>query len=414
MPANLIKIQEQGVDLSDQYVSVSDIEDVGIYLTGTGEEYYGYNPGTALWSWGSNGYGQLGLGNTTAISSPAQVGAATNWSAITSNYQTCYGIKKDGTLWAWGNNYSGPRGQLGLNEIASRGKSVPTQVGSLTDWKYLSPHAGGGSSVNAIKTDGTLWAWGDNFYGQLGLNDRTNRSSPTQVGTLTDWYKCATSSGCSIALKTDGTLWTWGYNYFGSLGLGDRTHRSSPVQVGSLTNWKEIGASYGPNAIKTDGTLWAWGYNPYGQLGLGDIAMRSSPTQVGSLTNWKYICATPAHIRLAVKTDGTLWAWGDNSSGQLGQNETSVIRRSSPVQIGSLTNWKNVGACLEGTMAAIKTDGTLWTWGYGYGGTFGDNTSGTPTYSMGLRSSPVQIGSLTTWVSLTGGQNNGHFVARKR
>ena len=261
-----------------------------------------------------------------------------NYAKVSSGTNITCIIKTDGTLWTCG--YNGAPGSLGIGGGPS--KSSPVQVGTLTNWKEVSAGNYHGSS---IKTDGTLWTWGYNAYGNLGLGDLTNRSSPVQVGALTDWKDISSKYFHSAAIKTDGSLWVWGYNLYGQLGLGDDnsgTDRSSPVQVGTLTNWKQISTSYSHTmAVKTDGTLWAWGYGLYKQLGLGDIVSRSSPVQVGTLTNWKHVSAGYYHS-LAVKTDGTLWAWGYDAYGNLGFGDT--IDRFSPVQVGSLSDWKSASA----------------------------------------------------------------------
>jgi len=344
-----------------------------------------------LWSWGRANYGQLGLGDIVRRSSPEQVGSLTNWDFLTTGGTTdTLVIKTDGTLWGWGaNSY----GQLGLEDNVHR--SSPEQVGSLTDWSLI---YGGGDHVLAIKTDGTLWAWGYNNFGELGLKDSVNRSSPVQVGVGTSWAAVAAGESYhTVALKTDGTLWAWGANNYGQLGLGDiagDTNRSSPEQVGALTNWSFVGCGYHQTlAIKTDGTLWGWGNNDYGQLGIEDIAHRSSPEQIGALTNWSYAVSGYYHT-LALKTDGTLWSWGRNDYGQLGIED--VAHRSSPEQVGTLTNWSSVFTGLYHT-ASLRTDGTLWSWGR-------DNYSqlGLGTASGDL-SSPGQVGSLTNWSSVGGG-----------
>jgi alpha-tubulin suppressor-like RCC1 family protein len=201
--------------------------------------------------------------------------------------------------------------------------------------------------VLAIKTDGTLWSWGWNNFGQLGLGDTAPRSSPVQVGALTNWSKLNSSSspysGAAV-IKTDGTLWTWGKNNTGQLGLGNTTNYSSPKQVGALTTWSSVSMAgnytvVSTSAVQTDGTLWTWGSGLDGALGRGNTTSYSSPQQLGALTNWSktnggLLCMS------AVKTDGTLWAWGANSSGQLGQG--NVIRRSSPVQVGAETYWTDL------------------------------------------------------------------------
>jgi alpha-tubulin suppressor-like RCC1 family protein len=302
-----------------------------------------------LWGWGYNSYGELGLNNNATKTSPVQVGALRDWAIVSiggDNPGFSMGIKTDGTLWAIGG--SGQAGQLGTGSgYVGYYISSPVQVGALTTWSKIS--AGGttqfSGSVGAIKTDGTLWTWGHNNYGQLGSGTIIDRSSPVQVGTQTNWSSISSAGASMYAIKTDGTLWAWGYNAFGQLGLGDITHRSSPVQVGALTTWSLVSAgtyrAYSAYAIKTDGTLWAWGYNIYGQLGLGDTTNRSSPVQIGLLTTWSKVAAGSYHT-IAVKTDGTLWSWGYNNYGQLGQNDTT--NRSSPVQVGTQTIWSLVSS----------------------------------------------------------------------
>lgn len=288
-----------------------------------------------LWSWGSNTSGQLGQNNTISRSSPVQVGALTSWAKVCCGGYFALATTTSGTLWGWGATGA----YIGLNDTVTR--SSPVQVGALTNWSKIA--AGRAFSI-AVKTDGTLWTWGRNNYGQLGQNiaTGTTRSSPVQVGSLTNWSQASAGAYHALAIKTDGTLWSWGNNGNGQLGLGDGygANRSSPVQVGALTNWASVaGGTVHSIATKTDGTLWAWGQNGSGRLGLGDTAYRSSPVQVGALTNWSSVSAG-SEFSSAVKTDGTLWAWGRNNEGQLGQN--NVINRSSPVQVGALTTWSRI------------------------------------------------------------------------
>jgi alpha-tubulin suppressor-like RCC1 family protein len=333
-----------------------------------------------LYAWGNNQYGRLGLGDTVSRSSPVQVGNLTNWALVSGGSNFCAAIKTDGTLWTWGyNNF----GALGQNNTVNR--SSPVQVGALTNWATVSGAAGG--ACFAVKTDGTLWAWGRNNLGQLGLNSTVNHSSPVQVGGLTNWAKVVGGNYFCTAIKTDGTLWAWGANSGGALGLNDTANRSSPVQVGSLTNWSSASGANGfCLAIKTDGTLWGWGTNSSGQLGQNDITDRSSPVQVGALTDWSF--ARPrlnGSTAAAVKTNGTLWTWGNNFSGTLGQGDT--VNRSSPIQVGASTDWKTVNA---GTFCiATKTNKTLWGWG--------SNSGQLGLNDTASRSSPVQIGALSIW-----------------
>ena len=249
---------------------------------------------------------------------------------------------------------------------------------------------------------GALFSWGYNAKGLLGNGTTISYSSPIQVGSLTNWKQLSCGGQYSqAAIKTDGTLWTCGYNGSGQLGNGSISAQSSPIQVGLLTNWKQVSAGQAAAAIKTDGTLWMWGQNNQGQLGNGTTINYSSPIQIGSLTNWKQVSAGFYNFVGAIKTDGTLWTWGNNgdsgaSAGGVLGNGTVNTYYSSPIQIGSLTSWKQVD-CGSLTMGAIKTDGTLWMWGWNtYGGQLGNGT--TINYS-----SPIQIGSSTNWKRISCG-----------
>jgi alpha-tubulin suppressor-like RCC1 family protein len=188
-----------------------------------------------LWSWGRNDVGQLGqnIASTVSVSSPVQIGALTNWSTITSNTVHGCAITTSGTLFSWGRNQAG---QLGSNTILNR--SSPVQVGALTDWSSVSC---GGYFTTAVKTNGTLWSWGLNQSGELGINlaapTGANRSSPVQVGALTDWSIVVSGSYHTASIKTNGTLWTWGSNIGGQIGDNTVDNKSSPVQVGALSDW---------------------------------------------------------------------------------------------------------------------------------------------------------------------------------
>jgi alpha-tubulin suppressor-like RCC1 family protein len=349
--------------------------------------YTGFTQG--LGSWGKNNYGQLGQSDTINKSSPVQVGALTTWTQVSAGQLYALAIRIDKTLWSWGYNITG---QLGQNDVTDR--NSPVQVGALSTWLNIA--AGAYDHSLATTIDGTLWSWGANNWGQLGQTNRITRSSPVQVGALTDWSQVAGGALHSHAIKTGGTLWSWGRNNVGQLGLNiaSTVNRSSPVQVGALTTWLNVTAGmYHSLAIKTDGTLWSWGQNTYGQLGQNNRLNRSSPVQVGALTDWSQVSAGNYHT-VAIKIDGTLWAWGLNATGQLGLSDTA-IDRSSPVQVGALTNWSQVAAGY-GTGFAIKTDGTLWAWGDNGDGALGTN-------NVTTINSPVQVGTLNTWVDVFSG-----------
>jgi hypothetical protein len=267
-------------------------------------------------------------------------------------------------IYLWGDNTYG-KGSLGF---ASNYVASPTILGSSTDWSMLK--CGKGSNTAAIKTNGTLWTWGFNrFDGRLGLNNLTDIASPQQVGATTNWLTIEHGNSGSMALKTNGTLWSWGNGIVVLIPYGQR---SSPVQIGSEANWSKLSVGSSQSfGIKTDGTLWYWGggtgpqFGSFGNLQGGNASAynTSSPRQLGTNTNWSLV-STSYHSVLATKTDGTLWAWGRNNGasndGQLGINST--IHRSSPTQVGSNTNWSKV-MCGGMSSFAIKTDGTLWAWG---------------------------------------------------
>ncbi|MCL2504509.1 MAG: hypothetical protein FWE94_07995, partial [Coriobacteriia bacterium] len=324
----------------------------------------------SLWAWGRNDYGQLGIGSTISTSTPVRIGTGTDWKAVSAGFSHSLALKGDGSLWAWGlNDY----GQLGDGTITD--KSAPVQVGTGTDWKAVS--AGQYHSL-ALKGDGSLWAWGNNYYGQLGdgtSGSSTNTSTPAQVGSVTDWKAVSAGMNHSLALKTDGTLWAWGYNGSGQLGIGSTISTSTPVRIGTGTDWAALGAK-GANslALKTDGSLWAWGYNGFGQLGIGSAVGTSTPVQVGSATDWQAVSA--AYHSLAIKDDGSLWAWGRNADGRLGIGTSGdSTNKSAPVPVEGDIGWKAVSAGQYHSLG-IKEDGSLWAWGYNYYGQLGDGTSG--------------------------------------
>jgi len=321
---------------------------------------------------------------------PSQIGKATNWAFVSASSgvgRYTVAIKTDGTLWAWGGNWDGV---LGDGTTISR--EVPVQIGAATNWASVTAS---GTHTVAIRTDGTLWAWGRNWHGELGDGTTiTLRINPTQIGTATSWASVSAGHGRTVAIRTDGTLWAWGRNWYGELGDGTTiTPRINPTQIGTATNWTYVSAgSMHTVAMRTDGTLWAWGNNSRGQLGDDTITHRNTPVQIGTYTDWAYVSAGSEHT-IAIKTDGSLWAWGSNSRGQLGDGTT--IDRSTPVRIGTATNWAYVSAGQSHTMA-IRTDGTLWAWGCNSHGELGDRTTTS-------RNTPVQIGTDTDWVSITAG-----------
>jgi alpha-tubulin suppressor-like RCC1 family protein len=198
---------------------------------------------------------------------------------------------------------------------------MPSQIGTNSDWSVL---AAGGNYSLSIKTTRTLWTWGLNTNGQLG--DGTTDMwtwTPRQIGTNSDWSKISAGSAHIIAIKTQGTLWTWGKNDFGQLGIGNSyVNRNTPTQVTTETDWSIISAGNAHSlGLKSNGTLWAWGRNDLGQLGDGSTTQRNTPMQIGTDTNWLKVAAGNCYA-ISLKTNGTLWGWGNNQYGQLGLGAT--------------------------------------------------------------------------------------------
>jgi alpha-tubulin suppressor-like RCC1 family protein len=313
------------------------------------------------------------------------------WKHIEFGMGHALGLKNDGTLWSWGNNDSGE-----LGDGTTVDKLVPAQIGAGASWKAISA----GYSMNlALKSDGTMWVWGNNYYGQIagGSNPQT---TPLQVGIANDWKTIASGDYHMLAIKEDGTLWVWGYNGYGAaLGLGsDYENVASPTQLGTANDWVAIATGhYSSYAIKSNGTLWAWGWNNVGQIGNGAMDGNSSggpdvvvPTQIGADTDWKMVDPGGQHV-IAQKNDNTLWSWGACSFGELGDG--SFASRSTPQQMSSDT-WLSFSAG-NGTSSGVKTNGKLYRWGFEAG--IGNMP---PAYA------PVEIGTDTDWsLSLATGQS---------
>ncbi|MBA4387073.1 MAG: hypothetical protein C0404_03770 [Verrucomicrobia bacterium] len=299
----------------------------------------------------------------------------------------CLALKTNGTVWAWG---TGTDGQLGLGTNVSA--VVPTMIPDLSD--VLAVAAGGSHSL-ALKSDGTVWACGGNTYGQLG-NGTTNRAGqPVQVPGISNIRAIAAGGMHSLAAGSDGTVWAWGGNTCGQLGIGTTNGSLDPVRVTNLAGVASLTAGYQHSlALKTNGTVSAWGYNANGQLGNNTTNNQTQPVQVSGLSNVRRLAAGYYHS-VAVKSDGTLWAWGNNSYGQLGDG--GYTTRTTPVQaqVSGVSN----AACGYSHGLALKTNGTVWAWGYNYYGQLGNGSNGWDATSL----TPVRVTNLSNAVGVAAG-----------
>lgn len=321
-----------------------------------------------LWAWGSNGYGQIGDGTETGDSwasvagtrvQPTRVFASWGWASMDAGAQHSMALRADGTLYGWGYNASG---QLGNGTTTNL--NLPVPVSGDATWTVVSA---GGSHTLGIRGDGTLWGWGSNAYGQLGRAGAGNYTVPVQIGSDADWKAVAASAGGTFALKSDGSLWSCGYNWDGQLGQGTvyPTYQVSTLsRVGTDSDWAEVSSTGNHTvALKTDGTIWAWGRNnntPAGVLGQGDLVSRPSPTQVGTDTDWVKVFAGDRNTA-AIKADGSLWTWGENGSGQLGIG--NVATPNAPRRVGTGNDWDMV-AYGSSNLYGLAKDGNLRGAGY--------------------------------------------------
>ncbi|UGS22934.1 RCC1 domain-containing protein [Flavobacterium channae] len=317
--------------------------------------------GTTL-TWGKNQYGQLGNNTTTLQSSPIPTINGSDWADINHARMHTVAIHQNGTLWTWGNNAVG---QLGNGTTTD--SYVPVQVGTDSDWSVISP---GNLHTVALKSNGTLWGWGNNGAYELKNGGSNVVTSPVQLSPDTDWNKIYGGYFKTFAIKNNGTLWGIGRNNSGDLGVGSTITVYNITQIGTDSDWQKISAARDRYtlALKTNGTLWAWGNNENGRLGDGTTINRTGPVQIGNST-WKDIAAGNFHA-IGIKSDGTLWQWG--SYGWI--NGSIMIPIShAPVQVGTDTNWKSVSAGYSSSYA-VKEDNTLYAWGYS-GGYLGDGTA---------------------------------------
>ncbi|WP_456846392.1 RCC1 domain-containing protein [Cellulomonas sp. P5_C6] len=345
--------------------------------------------GHALYTWGANDFGELGIGSTTASHSPVRVGTEATWARVSVGGHHTVAIKSDGTLWAWGLNTDGELGDGTRNP-----HPTPVRIGSTSQWAWVSA---GPSHTLALKRDGTLWGWGRNWTGQLGNGTTTSRLSPVRIGTGTHWVMVSAGAQYTLGLQSDGTMWAWGDNTHGVLGDGTFTQHLSPTRVGTEARWVSASAGGLHNvAIRSDSTLWAWGSNAYGQLGDGTLNDRSRPLQIAPTRLW-FAASAGGVSSLGLggyhPAARSVFAWGRNDVGQLGDGTTT--NRLTPTYLPRNAWWQaSVLVAGDQDGFVVTTGGALVGWGKNYFGEVGDGTTT-------MAPTPVRIGTSNRWVDVT-------------
>jgi alpha-tubulin suppressor-like RCC1 family protein len=347
----------------------------------------------SAWAWGDNFFGQLGDGTTIQRNAPVRVagaggaGSLTGVRGVSGGLFHTIALMSGGAVWCWGNN---DWGQLGMGDNVSRTSPAQTLFSSGGGATATASAAGDVHTV-VLKSDGTVWSWGGNRFGQIGIGtaDGAVHSGPSQAvgaggaGFLTAVAAIAAGGTHTVALRTDNTVWTWGQNQFGQLGLGtaDTAAHPFPAQVPGLTGIVAISASdLTTVALKSDGTVWTWGANAKGQLGNGSIVDSPAPVRMGSLTGIGFVSAGGIHTLAVQSGPGAVWASGANLYGQLGIGAADAAAHPVPAQVagtggsGILADVLSVSSGY-GHSIALKKDRTVWAWGDNRFGQLGDNTA---------------------------------------
>ncbi len=297
-----------GTDANWNQVAVGAYHGCGVRMDGT------------LWCWGDNQYGQLGLGSWDGFFEPIQVGRDGGWQQVSVGDRYSCALKSGGTIYCWGANWNG---RIGIGGSEDARYNEP-QLVSGADWIHV---AVGYAHVCGINGVGNLFCWGANQYGQLGMMSTGGvmfESMPQGIGSSV-WDVVEPGNAFTCGIQSNGTLWCWGYNGSGELGLGDNMNRTSPSRVGSSMQWRNLSSGQAHAcAVRMDGTLWCWGDNQYGQLGLGHWDDKDEPTQVGSETNWRQVMAGSYHTTCGLRNSGSLHCWGNNQYGQLGLGDSGM------------------------------------------------------------------------------------------
>jgi len=349
-----------------------------------------------IWCWGANYSGQLGIEPFRNIENPSPVNSATDWTNFAAGGSFACALKSAGALFCWGSNYYGQLG-AGLTVDLYTYMSYPVQeYGEASDWALVS---GGGQHACAVKSDDTAYCWGYGNSGQLGRGGIGDSNSPVQA-TGSGYDDIAAGYNFSCATTTGGALWCWGEGSNGQMGNGTYTWQNlSPVQESTgSTAWESVaGGAWHACAIRTNDQLWCWGSDNYGQVGIGTSGdNHNTPQHVTAQGDSWAVAAAGYYHTCAIKNDGTLWCWGRDYNGQLG-NATYAEKFADPQQAGTAADWVDV-TCGSDHSCAIKADGSLWCWGANY-----NSQLGIPGV-LGA-TIPVQVGIAYDWVDVEAGSN---------
>ncbi len=330
----------------------------------------GIRVGNTLWCWGSGHFGALGTGQTAAQDQPQQITRPTaGWASVTAGWNYGCATRSDGSLWCWGYNAFGELG-IGTTTNAARPNQVTTPAS--TGWTSVTA---GIYHTCATRSDGTLWCWGWNGLGELGIGSTTGQHAPKQVTTpAADGWASVTAGGThTCANRSDATLWCWGYNHNGQVGNGTATGQDAPQQVTTPAagGWASVTAgNVHTCAIRSDATLWCWGWNGYGQLGIGSTTDQDRPQQVTFPASTGWTSVTGGAIHTCATRTHALWCWGYNGFGQLGIGSYADQVQPHRVVVPSTTGW-SLMALGDDQTCATHTGSTLWCWGWNAYGQLG-------------------------------------------